>query len=642
MNAFKLVKFSFAQKLRIFCYKPILILLFCFFSSSPISFSLGEHAPPIASYNIEVKLDTENKKLLGKEIITFTNISEKSVDTLFLHLYPNAFQSDTTIFMKESLFPDRIKKKEEYRGYMEINKIRITPGDDLTEEKIIDETIMKLPLHRPLTPQETISLEIEFVVKLPQVLARMGYSGNTFVIGQWFPKMAVLEEGGVWNAHQYHADAEFFADFGTYDVSITLPLEYVVGATGYLEQERTNPDSTKTLVYHAEDVHDFAWVADPDYLTAKRSVNGIELIFLYKPEHNEKAERVMDAAEFALGYYSSVFGKYHYNRFMMADASIGFGGGAMEYPMFITISPSKLFTQKIKLDEMIIFHEIAHQWWYGMVASNEFEEAWLDEGFAVFSERKALEEKYGKMGNLVNLWGIKIGDKDLAKLGYLLDPQSDIPVKNSWEFQDFLSYRANVYYKASLLLQTLENLLGEEKTMELMREYFQRYKFKHPKTEDFIQLANEIGGALHHPVQDGEDLNPFFSQFLFGDGICDYGVTRIKSVPLEKEGGQQIYQTEVLLKRSGEVKIPVEVLIELEDGQKIEKVWDGKERCHRLELETKSQIKSATVDPENKIVLDINVNNNSLTIRSQDLAIFELCSQYLFWMETLIQWITSF
>jgi hypothetical protein len=282
MNTSRLVELSLIEKSQSFYHKFVFILLFGFLSLISSSLAFAGQAPAIASYDIEVKLNTENKKLLGKEILSFKNTSKKNVDTLFLHLYPNAFQSDTTIFMKESLFPDRIKKNEDHWGYMEINKIIVDSEYDLTKEKIIDETIMKLPLRKPLLPKNTISLEIEFVVKLPQILVRMGYSGNYFMIGQWFPKMAVLEEDGLWNAHQYHANSEFFADFGTYDISITLPLEYVVDATGYLQEEKTNEDSTKTLVYHAEDVHDFVWVADPNYLISKRMVDGIELVFLYK------------------------------------------------------------------------------------------------------------------------------------------------------------------------------------------------------------------------------------------------------------------------------------------------------------------------------------------------------------------------
>ena len=632
VKGFRPLESDFARRSQICCRSAAFVSFLLFFLSFSQPVSSEEHAPRIASYEIDVKLDPENKELSGKETLTFKNTSEKSVDTLFLHLYPNAFRSDATTFMQESFFPDGVKARDEHRGYVEIRGINLDSGYDLTKEKIVDETIMRLPLPDPLSPENTIRLEIDFVVKLPKILMRMGYSGRNFVIGQWFPKMAVLEEDGRWNAHQYHADSEFFADFGTYDVSITLPLEYVVGATGYLQEERINSDSTKTLVYHAEDVHDFVWAADPEYLTAKRTVDGIELIFLYKPEHQNKVKRILDAGEFALKYYNSAFGDYHYKKLVMADARLGHGGGAMEYPMFITVWPSKLSTDRIRLDEAIVFHEIAHQWWYGMVASNEFEEAWLDEGFAVYSQRKALEERFGTGANMVNLWGIEIGDKDLARLGYLLDPQSDITVKNSWEFQDFLSYRANVYYKASLLLRTLENLLGEEKMNEFLKTYFRRYKFKHPETEDVVRLATEIGG---------EDLNPFFSQFLFGSGVCDYQVARMTSEPLKKEE-EQIYQTRVLLKRSGEVSIPVEVLIELEDGEKIERIWDGKERWHRLELETKSKIKSATIDPQNKIVLDIDVNNNSLTAKSQDSVIFRLSSQCLFWMESLIQWITCF
>ncbi|NIN00937.1 MAG: M1 family peptidase, partial [candidate division Zixibacteria bacterium] len=186
-----------------------------------------QHVPQVASYQIDVTLDTQEKKLRGDERLTFVNTSKMSVDTLFLHLYPNAFQSDTTTLMKESLFPDRVKKKEKYRGFMEIQGVGIKGGMDLTNQKIIEETIMKLPLPHPLPPQKSIQLEIKFMVKLPQVFVRMGYSGVDFMIGQWFPKMAVLEEDGSWNAHQYHFSSEFFADFGTYDVSITVPPEYL-------------------------------------------------------------------------------------------------------------------------------------------------------------------------------------------------------------------------------------------------------------------------------------------------------------------------------------------------------------------------------------------------------------------------------
>jgi hypothetical protein len=592
-----------------------------------------QHAFPVASYKIEVTLDTLQKMLEGDETITFVNTAIKSIDTLYLHLYPNAFRSDTTTLMRESMFPDRIKRKEKYRGWVEIERVTLDSVFDCSDKIIVQETIMKLPLPQMLSPAETISVKIKFTVKLPQIFMRLGYSDRDYMIGQWFPKMAVLQKDGTWNAHQYHSNSEFFADFGRYDVSITVPAEYVVGATGYLTDQKENADSTKTLLFRAEDVHDFVWVASPDFQVCKRMVDGIDVNFLCKPEHAEEAGRILDEVGFALKYYNSSYGVYPYSNFTIADVKIGLGGGAMEYPMFITISLSDLPPDKVNLDAMVIYHEIAHQWWYGMVASNEFEEAWLDEGFATFSENRVMEKRFGPKANFINLWGLNFSDENLTKLSYILDPQSDPVVKNSWEFMDYLSYRACVYSKASLLLKTLGNYLGQERMSELLREYFRRYKFKHPTTGDFIRLTSEITG---------EDFTSLFEQILFGTGICDYEVASINNEPKTSDQAKGPFRTEVMLKRLGEVIMPVDVLIVLEDGEKIRQNWDGKERWHRIEMETNSRIKTAIVDPEDKLALDINVNNNSLTTEAEDSVILKLFAQSLFWFEWLVHFVTSY
>ena len=592
-----------------------------------------QHAIPVASYRIEVALDTLQKMLEGEETITFVNTADRAVDTLYLHLYPNAFRSDTTLLMRESFFSDRIKREEKYRGWMKIKKVIVDSVFDFSDKKIIQETIMKLPLPQMLSPSGSINVKIKFSVKLPQVFMRMGYSHRDYMIGQWFPKMAVLQKDGSWNAHQYHANSEFFADFGTYNVSITVPTQYVVGATGSLTEEREHADSTKTLIFRAENVHDFVWVASPDFQVYKRMVDGIEVNLLCKPEHAPEAERILDEAEFAFKYYNSNYGLYPYPNFTIADIRIGLGGGGMEYPTFITVSLTNFPPDKVRLNAMVIYHEMAHQWWYGMVASNEFEEAWLDEGFATYSENRIMEKRFGFEANFVNLWGLSISDENLTKLSYLLDPQSDPVVKNSWDFMDFLSYRACVYSKAALLLETLRNYLGQEKMSELLQEYFHRYKFKHPATGDFIRLTNEVSG---------EDFTSLFEQVLFGTGMCDYEVSSVNSRPKESDQTKGPFRTEVVLRRLGEVVMPVDVLIVLEDGKKIRQNWDGKERWHRIKMETNSRIKTALVDPEDKLALDINVNNNSLTTEAEDSAVLKLFAQSLFWLEWLVHLVTCY
>ncbi len=611
----------------------ILAVLVLLSSRSPAA-ERGAGTPKIASYRIDVVLDVETKRLSGKENLTFFNFTRHSVDTLFLHLYPNAFSSDSTLLMRESPFFDRIKGKEEYRGLMEIKTIRTSSGLDLTDRKIVHETIMKIPLEVPLPAGQRIELEMEFTVKLPQTLVRMGYSGRDFMIAQWFPKMAVLEKEGSWNAHQYHFNSEFFSDFGDYRVSITLPAEYVVGATGRLEEERENPDSTKTLVFRAEGVHDFAWAASPDYRIARRMVDGTEVAYYHKSDHQEGAGQILDYAEFALKYYGSLFGDYPYPSFTVVDAKIGRGGGAMEYPTLITISPSRFPSQSFHLDALIIFHETAHQWWYGMIASNESEEAWLDEGFAQYSQKRALEERFGPQGNIVDLWWIRLSDIHLTRLGYLLDPQTDPVVTRSWEFRDYLAYRSSVYFKASLILETLMNYLGAERMNRLLREYFNRYRFKHPSTEDFIEVVNGFAGG---------DTGEWLEELLYGTGVCDYEVKSIESIPAGKgKEESKRYATRVELGRLGQVILPVEVEIELVDGKRIRQWWDGKQRWHRIEIETESKIKSATIDPENRIALEINVNNNSLTLESSDAVMMRLAGECLFWLENWMHWMTCF
>ncbi len=400
-----------------------------------------------------------------------------------------------------------------------------------------------------------------------------------------------------------------------------------------MADERENGDSTKTLLFRADEVHDFAWAASPDYRIATRKIDGIQVKYFHKPEHSEVADRIMDCAEFALSYYGSAFGKYHYDHFTMVDAKVGRGRGAMEYPTLITVRPSAIPAEKVRLDAMVVFHEVAHQWWYSMVGSDQVDEPWLDEAFAEYSQRRALEKRFGNEGNVVDLWGIKLGELQLTKLGYLLDPETDPILTRSWEFRDYLSYRSSVYLKASLVLETLRNYLGGDSMDQLLQEYFRRYKFKHPRTRDFIELVNYF--------TDG-DFSSRFEQLLLGTGVCDYEVKNIKSSLDNQEGRTAQYATEVELARVGEVILPVEVLIELENGEKIRRSWDGQNRWHKIEIITDSAIKSATIDPENEIVLDVNVNNNSRSLKSSDSVMMKLGGECLFWLENLMGWLTCF
>lgn len=611
-------------------FTPIGFFLLIFFSAV-FSSQIWADYVPIASYKIDVRLDAKKKLISGQEKISFLNTSVKELDTLYLHLYPNVFSSDSTIFVKESGYLKDLMKKEEYQGYLKIKAVKDERGEVSYR---VNETVMSISLLEPLKPGKKIELSCEFELKVPKITFRMGYDENNFLLCEWFPKLAVLEQNGTWRNFPNHYMTEFFSDFGTYDVSITLPLKYIIDGTGYITSEKKNSDSTRSVTFHAERVHDFTWAASPDFKVRKANIDGVEVVFLFLPGDLYRLPRWVKGAEATLKYCDSHFGKYPYDKLVIADSRIGLGTGAAESPMFITMPPDLPFTpENVRLDEWIIIHELVHQWWYGIVASNEAEEAWLDEGMTTYTTRKIMEKVYGKRGNVIDFWGIKISDENLSKFPYLASAKVDPIVKPSWEFVSVASYGVNVYYKTSLVLDLLENLIGKDKMDRFLEEYYNQYQFKHPTTGDFKKLAEEVFA---------QNLDGFFKDWFYDTKTCDYEVRKIKSEEVGNSKKEKFYQTTVELRRSGDIIIPVDVLIELENGEKIRQTWDGKEKWYKLKIDTKAKIKSAIVDPDNEIVLDLNVNNNELSIKPDRWPVFKFFSDYLFWMESFVQWIVDF
>jgi len=253
------------------------------------------------------------------------------------------------------------------------------------------------------------------------------------------------------------------------------------------------------------------------------------------------------------------------------------------------------------------------------VASNEFEEAWLDEGFTSYSEIKAMQKYYGTRGNMIDLGPVKINNFDYNRLQVIASGRTDPILRKSWEFYSGGSYSLNVYSKAALTLLTLERHLGEEVMARVMRTYFERWKFKHPKSEDFIAVAEEVGG---------QDLGWFFDQFLRNAGKLDYAIGRFRSLEVREPEGyfdgqlmksqedqdekrEKRYRNDISIMRKGELIFPQEILIIFENGEEVRETWDGKSRWKKFSYVRPYRMKSARLDPENKMVLDINDMNNS-------------------------------
>jgi len=614
----------------------------------------------IVDYRIQAKLLTEEKIISGEEILTWLNTGDIPVSELQFHLYLNAFKNNRSTFMKESGGSHRGFSLDKDRwGYIDVTSIKIQGGPDLTpsmeyiqpdDQNPDDQTVMRVSLPEPLPPGETVSLEIIFQSKLPQVFARSGYKGNFFMVGQWFPKIGVWENGA-WNCHQYHSNSEFYADFGVFEVELTLPEDFVVGATGKQVKEVENSDGTMTYTYYQEKVHDFAWTACPDFVEIRKPFTldnppvQTEMIFLIHRSHLKLKERYKESLCNGLEFYSQNYGAYPYETITLVDPPLNaLGAGGMEYPTLFTSMGSCFFPEGLRMPEMVTIHEFGHGYWYGMVGSNEFEEAWLDEGINSYSEIKAMDHYYGEGRSMIDLGSVKIGDLGYQRTSMMGLSKRDPIMTKSWKFYSSASYSANVYAKAAITLLTLEKYLGENVMAQVMKTYFQRWKFKHPRSEDFFAVAEEVSG---------QELDWFFNQFFKTPGQLDYSIGRIRSVEIKDPHGifkgelmepdkkkdkteEKTYKNEVVVFRKGDLFFPQEIQIVFENGEEIRETWDGQERWKRFEYFKPVKLKMARIDPENKIPLDINLMNNSRLLKPNKTPALKLSLGFTLYFQELL------
>ncbi len=634
----------------------------------------------IANYDIDVKLNAATKILDGKEILYWRNTSNDTIYDLQFHLYLNAFKNTESTFLQSGRIgtrgADLFGEGDDIWGWTEVTSMKMGNDIDLTpqiefyqpdDDNDKDQTVIRVPLVDSLAimPGDTIQLEIDFQAKLPQIMARTGFSRDYFFVAQWFPKIGVYEAPGQryategqWNCHQFHGNTEFFADFGVYNVRMTVPENMIVGATGVLQEEKENADSTKTYYYRAEDVIDFAWTASPNFLEFTDEWEHVKVRLLIHPEHENMAPRYLESAIKTIEYFDKHVGKYPYPNLTIIDPpSFGAASGGMEYPTFITGISFSFLPEGVRSVEGVTAHEFAHQYFMQLIASNEFEEAWLDEGFTTYMENRALDATYGKKNAEIDFMGIQMGNRESRRAGYvgMENPKIAENFRPGWEFKHG-GYGTITYNKTATWLSTLEGIVGLETMDQIMQTYFERWKFKHPCARDFIEIVNEVTG---------EDMQWFFDQVLYSAEICDYKIHRVYNGKVEKEAGifglgeerelivedeeeednsneeNKKYESKVIIHRIGEVKMPMEILVHFEDGEEVLEKWDGQARTYELKYERPEKIKWAQIDPEYKIYMDVNFNNNSYTTEPDAAPAYKYTSRFVFWVQQLMQTIAS-
>jgi hypothetical protein len=325
---------------------PLFSALLCFLAvPDPLHAQLSKH---IADYTITARLNGAARSVEGEEIITWLNDSQDEIREIYFHLYMNAYRNSKSTFMLEADKPIT----PENAGGIDIHSLRIPGGMDLLpassfvhpdDDNTDDMTVLRVPLPRALKPSESIQLNLTFTTTLPLAIGRSNSAEGCdyYFVAQWFPKIAVYRPSHGWNAHQFHRNTEFFADFGEYRVTLTVPGGYIVGATGVRTSSKDNGDGTVTVTYHQADVHDFAWTASPRFLEFHRVFNHptlppTQIILLLQPEHRDVRDRYLDAVNNTLKYFGEWYGEYPYSTITIVDPPRTSRSGGMEYPTLIT------------------------------------------------------------------------------------------------------------------------------------------------------------------------------------------------------------------------------------------------------------------------------------------------------------------
>ena len=478
------------------------------------------------NYTIDVSLNDKEHTLDGFEKIEYINNSPDTLRYIWFHLWPNAYKNDKTAFSDQSLENGSTRfyfSNKEDRGYINRLEFKVNNQTATVEDHPQHTDIVKVILPSPLAPGETINITTPFHVKLPYNFSRGGHDGQSYQATQWYPKPAVYDRKG-WHPIPYLDQGEFYSEFGNFDVRITVPKNYLVAATGELQNEDekrmlaeiseklvfvtskdnltksleapvTSSSELKTLHYKQSNVHDFSWFADKNFKVLidtlqLRSGRIINVYSFFTPSQLKYWIHSIRTIKDAVLTRSEWIGEYPYNVVTAVQGPASFGGG-MEYPTITIISPE---TNENMLD-FIIAHEVGHNWFYGILGSNERKYPWMDEGINTFYDNRYSRWKYGDKGEL-NYGSGSFSLRDAERLLFESKAvvKKDQPINTEADKFTNINYDLVSYYKTGAWLELIEKKLGKETFDKAMQEYYREWKFKHPYPEDFKKVLETASG----------------------------------------------------------------------------------------------------------------------------------------------------
>ncbi len=507
-------------------------------------------------YKMDVDFNIKTHQLTGKQKLKYYNNSPDTLYKVFYHLYLNAFQpnSEMDVRSREIIDPDKrvgdriTKLKWNEQGFIKVEALKMNGKP--VKYKVVG-TILEVTLSKPILPRKSVVFDMDFISQLPLQIRRTGRfnaEGIEYSFAQWYPKMCNYDYQG-WHAHPY-VGREFYGIWGDFDVKITLPSNYIVAGTGYLQnkaevgygysdKEPASRNPRMTWHFKANKVHDFVWAADPDYKQiVHKMTDGTVLRFFYQPgdKTDENWQKLPPVMEEVFNYVNNKYGKYPYKEY----AFIQGGDGGMEYPMATLITGERGLVSLVGVS----VHELVHSWYQMVLASNELLYPWMDEGFTSYVSDDVMNHLImkklipGKYEDNPHLGSVRDYIK-FSKTGYeeALSTHADHYTTNA-------AYNVASYVKGAVFLEQLRYIIGEDAFSKGMLVYFNTWKFKHPNPNDFIRIMEKVSGL---------ELDWFKEYFVNTTDTIDYEIVEMRG-------------NELIIKRIGQFPMPLDITVKLNDG----------------------------------------------------------------------------
>ena len=595
----------------------MLMLMYKFFSlliSFIVSFNSYSYWQQRVEYKIKIDFDHKNHQFSGKQNLKYFNNSNDTINKVFFHLYFNAFQPGSMMDVRSRSLPDpdrrvmdRISKLNKNEiGFHEVNKIQ-QDGKNLRHN--VQGTILEVELVDPLMPDESTDFYLEYFSQVPVQIRRSGRNnkeGIDYSMAQWFPKIAEYDRQG-WHANPYIA-REFYAPWGDFDVSISINKNYIVAATGILEN-KTKEKNKNVWNFKAKNVHDFVWAADPDYVhdILKVDSENLELHFYYQKTNDEMVsnwKRLQDDTADAFRYINGKFGKYPYTKYSVIQG----GDGGMEYPMATLITGERSYPSLLS----VTIHEALHSWYQMLLGTNESYLAWMDEGFTSFAQNITFINKFNEIYNLDFTNPLERSYNryyNFIKTG-LEEPLST----HSDHFSTNQAYGVGSYTKGAIFLMQLGYIIGEDKLFKGLRRYYNEWKFKHPNEYDFLRIMEKESGIeldwyIDYWVKTTHHIDYSLETKKKDDGKISLSVNRIGKIPmpieievLYEDLSTDIYYIPLSIMR-GEKDNSNGKFILLED-------WEWVNESYQIDLDdSDKKIKKIEINPSGKLA-DVDKTNN--------------------------------